>query len=105
MEYQEIMQLIAKGAKYEYESYDHKSALKEYNSSEKWADYKKTFKKPNCHDLPQELKEKYITKKIGKLRRIDFNPQGKAWRFKIGHRYSKTFYLDDFGTKLKPILN
>ena len=50
--------------------------------------------------MPQALKDKYSVDRIGKLREVHFAPNGKAFRFKIGARYAKTFYIEDFGVKV-----
>ena len=53
--------------------------------------------------MSDELKEKYKLTRIGKLREIHFNPNGEMWRFKIGNKYAKTYYCEDFGIKVRPI--
>lgn len=101
MEYSELIKIILSGCKFMYYSYDHKKALAEYKD-QYITDYK-ILPNPNCWDMPKELKEKYKIEKIGRLRQIDFAPNGQAWRFKIGCKYSKTFYVEDFGVNIFPL--
>lgn len=104
MSIEEIKKFILTGCKYRYFSYDHKNASIDY--LEKYqSEIEKTLKwSPSCWDIPDELKEKYKTEKIGKLRQIHFNPKGEMYRFKIGAKYAKTYYADDFGKTVFPIL-
>jgi hypothetical protein len=104
-DYFKLMHIIISGCKFKYYSYDHKKALLEYNTSIKFTEVRKWIKNPQSYDMPEELKLKYRTERIGKLRRIHFAPNGKAYKFEIGARYAKRYGLDDFGVNVFPILN
>lgn len=96
--------VVTSGCKFKYNSYDHKKAMEEYNSSKKYEEVRKWFKNPKSWDMPEELKDKYKVERIGKLRRIDFNPDGKPWRFYIGNKYAKSYRIEDFGVKVFPLV-
>ncbi len=100
MTQEEIKNIILSGCKFRYDSYDHKSAFAEYKEK-----YDKDPFLSSLHpqDMPQELKDKYKIERVGKLREVHFTPNGHMWRFKIGNRYSKSFYASDFGVVVHPI--
>lgn len=108
--YEQLMKIIISGCKFKYYSYDHKKALKEYETTEEYSalvddGFKSIFgdRKIDCYDIPNYLKEKYKTERVGKLRSIDFAPNGKAWKFRIGAKYAKVYYISDFGKTVFPI--
>jgi len=74
MPYDVLLGVIISGCKFKYFSYDHKKALEEYNTSKAYEEVRKWIKNPDCYDMPKELKLKYRTERIGKLRRIHFAP-------------------------------
>jgi len=100
-EYYNLLNKITSGCLFKYFSYDHKKALEEFNINNKYAKEVLFWKSINqnipCYEMPEELKEKYKVERIGKLRSIEFSPNGKAWRIKIGNKYSKSYSLGDFG--------
>jgi len=105
---QEISSFITKNIKYLYDSYDHKLAVEDFKLSD---EYKHMgygafnyVNKIDSYDLPKIYKKKFLIKKIGTLRLINF-VGGKMFKFHIGNRYSKVFYGCDFGRSVKPILN
>jgi hypothetical protein len=102
--YDELLKIITSGCKFKYYSYDHKKAMLEYNSLDEYKEKRKWFKNLNSWDMPIELKEKYRVERIGKLRMIQFAPDGEAFKFKIGAKRAKTFKLDDFGVNVFPII-
>jgi len=104
MPYDALLGVVISGCKFKYFSYDHKKALEDYNTSDEFSEHRKHYKNPQSYDMPEELKEKYRTERIGKLREIHFAPTGKAWRFKIGAKYAKSFGLDDFGVNVFPLV-
>jgi hypothetical protein len=104
LEYIELMSIIISGCKFKYFSYDHKKAIEEYKLDDKFIDMRKHIPNPQSYDMPDELKEKYKVERIGKLRQINFSPDGKAYSFKIGAKYSKTYGLDDFGMNVFPMI-
>jgi|SRR5690606_9709462 len=99
---QKLLELIKEGCKYKYFSYDHKKALKEYQEVYNPGKYEMN---PSCHYMPEELKEKHKVERIGKIRAIFFSPSGSVFRVKIGNKYPKSFYLDDFGKTVFPLKN
>lgn len=104
MEYNEIKSFILSGCKYMYESYDHKKALEFYQNDWKGEKYPADMT-PDCHYMPNEIKNKFKMFRIGKLRQVEFSPIGTMWRFKIGAKRAKTYFKDDFGVTVKPILD
>ena len=98
MESKEILQILFSGCKFKYKSYDHVKAVDEFKTTEAYIEYKQP---PDCFSMPAELKEKHTVWKVGKLRSIEFNPDGSFRRAKIGNKYSKTFYAADFGVNVK----
>lgn len=96
-----LMELIANGTLWYYESYDHKAAIE---------DLKLQYPNLNiCKDdgVPIELKQKHLLWRIGKLRNMTFDPDGMAQKMYIGRslKYTKCFYPQDVGNRVKPILN
>ena len=96
----ELLDIIKTGCKFEYKSYDHKKAVAEFKTTEAYIEYKEP---PDCFSMPVDIKDKYTIWKVGKIRSIEFNPDGSFRRAKIGNKYSKTFYPSDFGVTVKPI--
>jgi hypothetical protein len=58
-----------------------------------------------CWSLPDEFKQKHLVWRTGKLRAIRFDSRGDIHSFKIGNKFYKTFYMSEFGIKVKPILS
>lgn len=108
-----IMELIADGVLWHYESYDHKAAveeLKQRNSQGKPMGYttKNLFELENsCYGIPDTVKTKFFEWKIGKLRSMRFDPDGMIERMYIGRssKYTKRFFPNEVGIRVKPILN
>jgi hypothetical protein len=92
----DLASMLLSGCYIEYKSYDHYKAV---------IDFEKTFNGKdhhfNCWDIPDEIKEKHVVWRLGKLREIHFLPNGEMWRFKIGAKYAKTFYVEDAGVNFK----
>lgn len=87
-----------KGGKFQYLSYDHHKALAEYKTSNAYADESKSFEyfseeyKPDKWYLPKELIAKHAYWRDGKLRSVEFNPDGTIKRVYVGARRSRSFY-------------
>ena len=107
MTQEEIKSFIMSGCKYEYISYDHKAVLEDYKKmhTHEYKEFMGQDFLPDCYYMPNELKVKHKVNRIGKLRSIEFGSLGQMWRFKIGARYAKTYYADDFGQSVKPIIS
>lgn len=105
--YKAIKDCIFLGVKYKYESFDYVKALNEYNDylhasgQIKINDYV-TY---SAIDIPDNIKENCIVWRIGKIREINFDPEGKMWKFYIGNKRAKRFFCSDFGVKVFPIIN
>lgn len=99
-----LLCVVVSGCKFKYMSYDHKKAMEEYNYSKEYEEVRKWVKNPKSWDMPQELKDKYKVERVGKLRRIDFNPDGEPWRFYIGNKYAKSYRVEDFGVEVFPLV-
>lgn len=97
-----IMELIANGTLWYYESYDHNAAIE---------DLKLQFPSLNIRKdegVPIELKQKYLLWRIGKLRTMTFDPDGMAQKMYIGRsfKYTKCFFPHEVGgSRVKPIIN
>lgn len=98
------------GVEYQYESYDHKMAVEELKQIETSGGnipygMNNLFEFPyDCFGIPDDIKQNHIVWRRGKLREISFNPRGEIFKVRIGNRRSKTFYLSDFGIRVKPII-
>ncbi len=103
--YRKLLLLISSGVRFKYISYDHKKAIKEYHESDSFIKDRTFMKNPHSYDVPEVLKNKYQVIRMGKLRSIDFSPDGLAWRFKIGNKYSKRYYIRDFGVNVIPYID
>jgi len=104
MGYDKLLSVIISGCKFKYYSYDHKQAMNEYRTNPEYEVVRKWIPNPNSYDMPNKLKDKYKTERIGKLRKIYFNPLGKAVKFKIGAKYAKTYSIKDFGVNVFPLV-
>lgn len=105
--YNIISELVISGCKFKYESYKHKEALEDYQKSQNQqnsSNYLNELFRNSSWSVPDEYKLKHLTWRIGKIREIHFNKECKMWRFKVGNKYYKTFYISDFGVRFKPIL-
>jgi len=104
----QIISFINTGIQYQYISYDHKKALIDYEFNRTGMagiEQILTPEKPDCFYMPDYLKQKYAIARVGKLRTVNYNRSGQPWCFKIGAKYSKSYYARDFGLTVKPILN
>lgn len=78
----EIIDHHFNGGKFEYLSTNFKAAKEDYGDE-------------NLKDvrlIPDEIREKHNYWRIGKLRHVDFAPNGKPFRIKLGAMYAVTFY-------------
>ena len=103
--YHLIAEFILNGVKWSYESYDYHKAKKDLIENDQHYYDSMWFTAIDHFAIPDRYKQKYKVWRIGKIRSVFFNPDGDMWRFKIGCRYAKNFYLSDFGVKVKPILS
>lgn len=107
--YKFIAEFIISGVKFKYLSYDHHAAVEELknNPNNTNIDYlgNQMFA-PSESDwiIPDEVKQNHLIWRTGKIRSVSFNPQGQMWKFLIGARRAKSFYLSDFGVNVKPII-
>lgn len=100
-----IMYLITLGVKWEYSSFDFKKAKEDYLQlhASTLPQYHQFIKDIQSWDMPKHLKLKNRRLRVGTVRNIQF-AKNRPWRFKIGHKYPKSFYLKDFFIALRPIL-
>ena len=105
MPHDTLLGVVISGCKFLYYSYDHKKAMVDYKELDKWKPDFRMNPNPDSYSMPDELKEKYKVERIGKLRQINFAPNGKAWRFKIGNKYAKSYSIESFGSVVFPIVN
>jgi hypothetical protein len=108
-----IMELIANGVLWHYESYDHKAAVEEMKQRKvqgKSMGYQTNnlFEFENsCYGIPDLVKQKFFEWKIGKLRSMRFDPDGMIARMYVGrsNKYCKRFFPQEVGVNIKPIIN
>lgn len=86
------------GGKFEYKSFDFKKAVEEFEKTEafekldnSWPFFNNPYKLEK-YDIPEYIREKYSFWRHGKVRSIEFNPNGSIYRIKIGARYAITIY-------------
>jgi hypothetical protein len=106
MPYDALLGVVISGCKFKYASYDFKAAYKELQNTkpEMFIDLEGIEHRRMAElYMPEELKEKHRVWRIGKLRRLHFNPSGRAWKFEIGAKRAKTFYASDFGVNVIPL--
>lgn len=86
------------GGKFEYTSFDYKAALAEFKGTKEYQDMEQisllfnSGHKPDKYDIHPEIRIKHAVRRIGKLREVQFNPDGTIKRLKIGARYALSFY-------------
>lgn len=102
-----IMELIANGVLWYYESYNHKAACDEINMlviTKKSIGYALS---DSPYVIPDNIKIKHLLWRTGKLRTMRFDPDGMIFRMYVGRsfRYAKGFFPQDVGKTIKPILN
>jgi hypothetical protein len=104
--YELLKELVMNGVRFQYESYDHKKAVEEMKNTPALATtVMHSLGVPNDFwIIPDEVKQNHIIWRTGKLREVYFDKDGQMCRFKIGQRWYKNFYLDDFGLKVKPMI-
>jgi hypothetical protein len=108
--YELLKEFIFHGVRFSYESYDHKKALEEIRELEKQGIFQnqmfgyRTSTFDPSYGVPDEIKQNHIVWRTGKLRLVYFDKNGKMCRFKIGQRWAKNFYLNDFGVRVKPMI-
>jgi len=105
--YQALLKIVTEGCRFSYESYDHLKAYQEVkalgvNVVYQANNYFEVF--DSCYGIPDYIKQKHLVWRTGKLRSIKFSPDGKMFKFYIGARRAKVFFLDDFGIKVKPMI-
>lgn len=112
--YEPLKELIIHGVRFQYESYNHKKAIDELKQirdtginpySTLSILVNDLFKIPEYSwIIPEEIKKNNVVWRAGRIWEIFFNKERQMYRFKIGNRYPKNFYLEDFGVKVKPML-
>jgi hypothetical protein len=100
-----LRKLLFSGCKFQYESYDHNKAIEEIKKNDlKNGLIFDGYDRFSSYEILSEMKQKYRVYRIGKLRQIDFAPDGSIRKIYIGNKYNKTFYLYNFGKEVKPII-
>jgi hypothetical protein len=107
---QTILNHALNGGKFQYLTYDHAKALEEFKGTKQFQDmcqYDLMLcgsgkPKVNKHDIPKEIRDNYPLWRNGKIRNVEFNPEGEIKRIKIGAKFSLNFYENDID-KLKLI--
>jgi len=105
-----ILDHALNGGKFQYLTYDHKKALEEFKGTQEYQNicqvdlmcHSSGKPKINKHDIPKEIRDNYPIWRNGKIRNVEFNPDGEIRRIKIGAKFSLNFYEDDID-KLKLI--
>jgi hypothetical protein len=108
--YELLKELIINGVRFSYESYDHKKAMEEIKQIQNSGNpvpygANNMFQFANsCFGVPDEIKQNHRVWRTGRVWQIYFNKDRRMYRFKIGNRYVKNFFLEDFGVKVKPMI-
>lgn len=115
--YELLKELIIHGVRFSYESYDHKKAIIELkqirdtginpyvNVSHLSTLVNDLFGIPEYNwIIPEEVKKNNLVWRAGRIWEVFFNKDRQMYRFKIGNRYPKNFYITDFGVRVKPML-
>lgn len=109
--YEILKELIIHGVRFSYISYDHKKAIEEIRQLKNSgapnisAEINQLFGLPESSwFIPDEIKKNNIVWRAGRVWEIYFNKSRQMYRFKIGNRYPKNFFIDDFGVLVKPML-
>lgn len=100
-----IRTFIYLNVKWEYESYDYWAARAEFLDEEIKQGRIPPVQNTGqvySNNIPNKIKQNHIVWRTGKIRSVSFNPQGKMYKFIIGNKINKTFYLNDFGVRVKP---
>ena len=107
-----IMELIADGVLWHYESYDHKAAVEELMQMGMNVHISGAATAPrpdySYYTVPDQMKLKHADMKVGKLRTMKFDPDGMIAKMYVGRsfKYAKAFFPQEIGTeRIKPILN
>jgi len=95
----EILEHHFNGGLFEYQSFDFKKAAADYEQTQDWKNHLESagiwntnIELKNKYQIPEEIRDKYIVFRKGKLRSIDFSPNGQPYRIKLGAKYAVTFY-------------
>jgi hypothetical protein len=99
---EQILAFLPPDVKFMYKSYNHKQAVKEFNQMLDGHKLLTDLKNPNCHYIGDELKEKHIEWKVGRIHQVVYRKS--FTRYRIGNKYPKSFYINDFGVNFKPLL-
>lgn len=97
--------LISKEVEYIYGSYDFHKAFEDFVNSNKIytnSDMFENFK--NHYNIPMVYKLKYRLLRKGKIRTITFK-DSKIYKFQIGNKRYKTYYLKDLFIEFRPIIS
>lgn len=100
-----IREFIFLNVRWEYESYDYRAARAELLEEElKRGHLPPMFNTKHAYgnDIPPEIKTNHVVWRTGKIRGVDFAPSGVMNKFRIGNKFAKTFYIHDFGVRVKP---
>jgi hypothetical protein len=103
MNEEEIKSFILDRCSFKYKSYDHKKAV-EYciGLNPDYFHFYGTNKK--SWYIPDEIKGLFVVYRIGKLRSLKIDPNGKICGIVIGNKYYKTYKPYELGFDVKPIL-
>lgn len=99
-----LMELIANGTLWYYQSYDHRAAIDEMRMNGMLPSYVDDYN----FGVPIEFRRSNIVWRIGKLRTMTFDPDGFVRKMYVGRsfKFTKCFFPRDVGTVLiKPIIN
>lgn len=97
----EILQHALNGGKFEYQSYRHEQAEKEWRDSDgfkkEWPDNGIDLlpKKIDKYYIPEDIRQKHAYWRPGKLRSVEFGPDGTIRRCYIGAKRAITIYEMD----------
>lgn len=93
-----------KGGEFEYKSFDFKKAADEYSKTDEWRKQSESWKSiekilhmdpleiKDKYQIPEDIRDKHSYWRKGKLRKVEFNPNGSIFRIYIGAKYAIAFY-------------
>jgi hypothetical protein len=100
---QKILDHALNGGKFQYLTYDHKSALTEFKGTKEYQDlcqydlmlHGSGNPRVDKYSIPKEIRGKHPLWRNGKIRNVEFAPDGHIRRIKIGAKFALNFYEND----------
>ena len=107
MTFEEIGYVIANNFRFQYPSYDYKSAIEEFKTTNEYiknVQYYTYGGKIDGSLIPKDIKEKHKIFQVGRIFSIIFR-QNTMNRINIGRRVQKSFSIENIGGIVKPLVD